>query len=365
MESPPPAVYPFSYREDDDWHHWMPIVFTTLFLVAAVVMWVNKIMKIPKPVATLPGNAPPINPSCISTRDAQMGAILAVSIFLIAAHTIFAAKGFNAVTVACVAVAMLLFDFLTQETYKVNFKELNLANVVMIATIYGFVTGYSDMLRKASDKGGFGDIMPMGGFPFGHFISATLFAFAFVYRTCCARAKIYPGLMDVGLGEIAVFVIFALYALLQYLSVAMTPSVGVDKFRRDAISVMYVAFLAAFCNAIYHLTMKPKNFTRVFNVFWTVMFFLAIVFTHLHIRNEYSTLSREGFDTAAGFEKDVSNAEKEDDDDNKGNLKILLLFFWSLVVAIPFLTLYNAGPGVADSGTPDEAEKPAAMWKHM
>ena len=364
--SPPPD--PFSYRKDDDLHHWMPIFLTTLILFGALVLWIKKCLNgQDRTVREISGFF-----GAVSLRDGQMGAILALSFYLIAAHIMFAARGFSTIVAACVAVTVLLFDFLTQEAHKINFKPLNAANVVMIVSIYYFITGYSDMLERAPDKGGFGDPASSGAFPIFHFISATLFALAFIYRTCCAHPiNESQTLIEVGPGEFLFFALVALYALLQYLSVAMPTDKAVEMFRRDAISVMYFAWFAAISNAVYFLTQRRSS-VQWFNLFWTVALLLAIVFTHLHIHNEYSTRDYDNFGTAQGFKTDVSNAEDENDTDNGFALKLLVLSFWGVVVATPFMNLYDnsSDKGANARSSANQAQSQTengagAMWKHV
>lgn len=139
-------------------------------------------------------------------------------------------------------------------------------------------------------------------------------------------------------------------------------------FRRDAISVMYFATVAGILNAAYHLFSKGlKDMTLVgaFNLVWAVMLFMAIVFTHLHIRNEFSTRSYTGFSPEKSFEEAVSNAEDVNATDNDASLKIWVLIFWGLVVGVPFMTLYEKASDTEDNAQAPQSGgvKPASMWK--
>lgn len=315
----------------------IPFLGTLLIFLVFVGVWIKKIQT---------GLQPQNGIQAITRQDVHFVLGLAISLYVVSAHIMFAIPGFNGVTVAMIAFFAFFADFLLADSKFCNHLQMNFCNVLILLSIYMYTALYCDIFDAKKDNGKF----DMGNGVFG-VLCGLVFAVALFYRfafprACAKSSEIVEGkivttfsTMEINDERIIINIDYLFQGIVFCISSFFffeAWAVATCEKLLYSLSFLFL-FLAVLLSGIRMVMKRYTNRnTNIFNMIWILAVTTALIMTVLHIT---------GLPNAW-----ASRLSPVFDKDNMG-FKIGILSMWAFVILIPAATTYSLTTAKKTSGS--------------
>lgn len=292
----------------------IPLLVTLLLFICLIGYWISKYAK-PKA-----GNVELI----FSRQDLTFVLSLALSLYVVSCHIIFAIPGFNGVTVAMVTFFAFLVDFLIADSKLHNHWLMNLCNVIILFSLYLYTALYCDMFDAKKKNGKFDAADGTFGAFLGLMFAAALFCrFSFPTKIIQRTNNVVDDDRDIIIRIDTLFktIVACICAFFFYEAWAVATC------SRFLYLFSFLFLYGAIILSGIRLIVKIRNQSSIlaFNIIWLLVITIAITMTLMHLTFPIHAWGN-----------------RLTPDFGKTWFKTLMLIAWGFVILVPVGTNYQS-----------------------